>query len=232
MSYGIAGLGKQPLQWGLELPCMHCVKRIRSIGCAEFKHKKSCHMVFKEELLDYEKLLAGFATPEPLYILPRQALHSRMLYPNVLYPKRKRRSSSERRPKASESRPTVPSKTACFFCCSFKILSSMVPPITNRVTWIGLYCPSLWIRSWACMAKGFTKRIDPLSNLLAATSPCLYRDRLTVFSNWAAHFFLRKGYLQEVIPTPEEQARGGKLSRSRRMRPKPQRNVAADFWPI
>ena len=34
--------------------------------------------------------------------------------------------------------------------CSFRMRSSMVPAITNRTTWIGLYWPSLWIRSCAC----------------------------------------------------------------------------------
>lgn len=58
-------------------------------------------------------------------------------------------------PSASESRPTVPSNTACFFSWSLRILSSIVPPITNLVTWIGLNCPSLWIRSWACSLEIF-----------------------------------------------------------------------------
>jgi hypothetical protein len=36
--------------------------------------------------------------------------------------------------------PTVPSNTACFFSCSLRMRSSMVPATTKRVVRMGLYC--------------------------------------------------------------------------------------------
>jgi hypothetical protein len=75
--------------------------------------------------------------------VPRHLCHSPVLSPLLPevgknYPKRKRRSSTVSLPKASASFPTVPSNTSCFFSCSLRMRSSMVPAIMKRVTLMGL----------------------------------------------------------------------------------------------
>lgn len=58
--------------------------------------------------------ITSLVAPTPMlpYMLPVDGLSRQRFQPN-----RKRRSSSVRRPRASMSRPTVPSNTSCFFSC-------------------------------------------------------------------------------------------------------------------
>mmetsp|Transcript_14662 Transcript_14662/g.34896 ORF Transcript_14662/g.34896 Transcript_14662/m.34896 type:complete len:332 (-) Transcript_14662:2312-3307(-) len=93
-------------------------------------------------------------------------------------PKRNLRSASVRRPSAALSFPTVPSKMSCFFSCSLRIRSSIVPPMISLVTRIGRYCPRRWMRSCACCSTaGFhhgSIRITWLAAVrLSATPPAL-----------------------------------------------------------
>ena len=68
-----------------------------------------------------------------------------------VYAKRDFMSSTVSIFKLPASLPTVPSNTRRFFSWSCRIRSSSVFYAMNRTARIGRYCPSLWVRSIACL---------------------------------------------------------------------------------
>lgn len=121
------------------------------------------------------------------------------------------RSSSVSLASADEFFPMVLSNSAFFFSCSSMIRDSTESWITSRVSLIGRYCPSRWMRSMAySKTRGylvFSRRIPPSVSLkdyqgsqtktllasvrFSANPPAFRLIRNTVMSCWVENLLVR-----------------------------------------